>query len=486
MSVDKFAQIDDRMHDVDPGAIHIMQMVLGSKSPRFQMTFLKSLFTTHFQEESAKPIHLHLLTDKATQFILDGIIQSWRVDKLRTTFYAAEPIQSKITWMLSHHSATKVATMKMYLPEILNSTVPKVLLLDTDTVFLDDVVKLWDHFENFDKYQFLGMALEQAPMYFNFKKIRGRRVDHGYNAGIMLWDLRKLTQQKWESIWKPTFHRAFKISPYFGAAEQTLLNAVIVDNPAIFYPIPCTWNVQMFELGTPKLCKSTWNSPAGKDIPQPQLLHADKWNKLEHEFKLSGPNGESMYLIKYLKFVLSDADITTRYINIRSLFHMRNGYEFRKKLPSMKAFDIRNVMAKLHPGGRVLTPNTLCRTKLSEFEVWCGINDEFSFTIEHRIHPLYISGEYKKITQDESGVTLAIGAGFAQFSKIEEIAKQWNGPISLAIEATDLEAHKLLSKVENSHILRRRKNIFYHIVFQHPVSTSHLYILCNLLKIDLK
>ncbi|VUZ42701.1 unnamed protein product [Hymenolepis diminuta] len=89
------------------------------------MTFLKSLFTTHFKEPNATPIHLHLLTDKATQIILDGIIRSWRIDKLNTTFYAAEPIQSKITWMLSLHSATNVATMKMYLPEILNSTVPK-------------------------------------------------------------------------------------------------------------------------------------------------------------------------------------------------------------------------------------------------------------------------------------------------------------------------------------------------------------------------
>lgn len=43
----------------------------------------------------------------------------------------------------------------------------------------------------------------------------------------------------------------------------------------------------MFELGTPEVCKSTWNNPPGKDIPQPQLLHADRWNKREKEFKFS-------------------------------------------------------------------------------------------------------------------------------------------------------------------------------------------------------
>lgn len=78
---------------MDPGAIHIMQMVLGPKSARFEITFLKSLLATHFKSENATPIHLHFLTDAATQFILDGIISSWQIDRIKTTFYPSEPIQ---------------------------------------------------------------------------------------------------------------------------------------------------------------------------------------------------------------------------------------------------------------------------------------------------------------------------------------------------------------------------------------------------------
>ena len=55
----------------------------------------------------------------------------------------------------------------------------------------------------------------------------------------------------------------------------------------------------MFELGTPELCKSTWNSPPGCDFPDPELLHADRWNKRETEFRLNGTDwsGGSNYFI---------------------------------------------------------------------------------------------------------------------------------------------------------------------------------------------
>lgn len=83
------------MEERDPSAIHIMQMVLGSKSPRFQMVFLKSLLLHHFEkgEPNPAPIHLHFLTDSATRFIVEGILESWRLNQIRLTFYPAEPIQ---------------------------------------------------------------------------------------------------------------------------------------------------------------------------------------------------------------------------------------------------------------------------------------------------------------------------------------------------------------------------------------------------------
>lgn len=119
------------MKENDPEAIHIMQMLIGPKSARFQTIFLKSLFMHHFEmgQRNPKPIHFHFLTDNLTRNIIEAKMASWRVNNVSMSFYPAEPIQAKLEWMRSGHPATKVASMKLYLPEILNSSVSKVCLL---------------------------------------------------------------------------------------------------------------------------------------------------------------------------------------------------------------------------------------------------------------------------------------------------------------------------------------------------------------------
>ena len=83
-----------------------MQMILGSKATRFQSIFLKSLFAHHFVNQNTTdpaPIHLHLLTDKATCTILKGIMGSWNVANIRVTYYAAEQYQ------VNHHGYISLA-----------------------------------------------------------------------------------------------------------------------------------------------------------------------------------------------------------------------------------------------------------------------------------------------------------------------------------------------------------------------------------------
>ncbi|KAL5111334.1 LARGE xylosyl and glucuronyltransferase 2 [Taenia crassiceps] len=416
---DILSQVDINMEERDPSAIHIMQMVMGSKSPRFQMVFLKSLLMHHFEngQPNPAPIHLHFLTDDATRFIVEGILESWRLNQIRLTFYAAEPIQAKIGWMRSRHSATKVATMKMYLPEILNSTVAKVLLIDSDSVFMTDVVELWRHFDRFGRYQFLGMAIEQATMPFDFTRFGGNKRSFGYNAGIMMWYVQRLTQAKWDAIWQPTLKRTMAVYTWLPAAEQTLINTVILDNPDIFYLLPCTWNLQMYEAGHSEDCLSTWNRPPGDGVSEPKLLHADRVDKLETKF----------WLNESLKLAENVADITKRYIAIRSQYHMRDGYQFRHQPIEAPVFDFRKVMSRLHPNGQV---------------------------------------DHKKLTEDSNDVTLAVSFDITNFEELESLATHWNGFISAALHATDGEAHTLLIQIANSRELKNRNNIFYHVVYR--------------------
>ncbi len=86
--------VDNNLKEVDPTAIHIMQVIIGPGPCRLFTLFLKSLVFHHFKAGStdAAPLHLHLVTDNTTRVILEGILGSWRIPHLKYTMYPFEPI----------------------------------------------------------------------------------------------------------------------------------------------------------------------------------------------------------------------------------------------------------------------------------------------------------------------------------------------------------------------------------------------------------
>ncbi|VUZ39417.1 unnamed protein product [Hymenolepis diminuta] len=283
--------VDEKMNDTDPQAIHVMQTVMSSGTVRFHVIFLKSLILHHFERggPNAAPIHLHLLTDKASGYILEGILGSWRINKLRYTFYSAEPYYARVSWMKSNHYSGKVSTMKLYIPEILNSTVSKVILFDTDCLFMTDIVHLWNHFDHFKPLQFLGMAPEPFNVYYDLTEFGGGKQSFSYNGGVIMWNLQRLTMKKWEALYKPAYERALKVFTRLTAAEQTLMTVVIMENPEILYRLSCHWNFQLYEGVIPEECPSTWNRPPAPDLLDPLILHGDRYDKRELDFSLNEP-----------------------------------------------------------------------------------------------------------------------------------------------------------------------------------------------------
>ncbi len=54
---------------------------------------------------------------------------------------------------------------------------------------------------------------------------------------------------------------------------------------------------------------------------------------------------------------------------------------------------------------------------------------------------------------------------FHRFSELDEASKQWTGPISVSIYATDTETYLLQHHIDKSESLKGRQDISYHIVF---------------------
>ena len=64
---------------------------------------------------------------------------------------------------------------------------------------------------------------------------------------------------------------------------------------------------------------------------------------------------------------------------------------------------------------------------------------------------------------------------FDSIEILENAAEQWDGYISVAVHANDQQAHHLLNRVEKSPILNKRRNIFYHVVFQNRASCLFIF-----------
>ena len=69
-------------------------------------------------------------------------------------------------------------------------------------------------------------------------------------------------------------------------------------------------------------------------------------------------------------------------------------------------------------------------------------------------------------TSDKYDVTLVNHVNYDRVSLIERSLTNWDGPVSIAIQVTELQAPEIIDMILNSTILKNRKNITYHLMFR--------------------
>ena len=90
--------------------------------------------------------------------------------------------------------------------------------------------------------------------------------------------------------------------------------------------------------------------------------------------------------------------------------------------------------------------------------------------IVYRTHPYYL--EYDNSSISASDVTLITQLSVDRLQMLEPLCNHWPGPISLALYMTDAEAHEFLRYVIQTPVLRSRRNIACHIVYNCLLYTS--------------
>ena len=147
----------------------------------------------------------------------------------------------------------RCASSKLWIHDILPS-VELAIVLDVDTLFLENPIHLWELFFNsttFNTTIIYGAASEgnQPPygMYFeNVGDLWGELGDmkagpYGVNSGVLLVNLTLARHVNMSSKWLQIYNHVPSYSTY-KFFDQDLLNIFLHQNPEHYYPLPCKWN----------------------------------------------------------------------------------------------------------------------------------------------------------------------------------------------------------------------------------------------------
>ena len=136
----------------------------------------------------------------------------------------------------------------------------KLIILDADIKFMNDIKCLNDMFKNFSSSNIFGMAYENQPVYHNILSLyrsqnNGTNVgsppfkgNPGFNSGVMLVDLHKLRlSDRYEALLNTNTLRHLLDEYYFHGhlGDQDFYTLISLDNEDLFYILPCTWNRQL-------------------------------------------------------------------------------------------------------------------------------------------------------------------------------------------------------------------------------------------------
>ncbi|XP_037074991.1 xyloside xylosyltransferase 1-like isoform X2 [Pollicipes pollicipes] len=178
----------------------------------------------------------------------------------------ADQMKSLIEVMQEHFAPRKGTyynDVLFFLTTTMHRSLPRlkrVIMMDVDISVRADLALLDDHFERFSPENVMGLSLELSPVYRHVLEAHRRETGNltaggappagfpGLNSGVVLLDLarmrasRRYNQLMTEhEIRRRTARYRFK--GHLG--DQDLYTLLALDEPELFYVLPCGWNRQL-------------------------------------------------------------------------------------------------------------------------------------------------------------------------------------------------------------------------------------------------
>uniref|UniRef100_A0A8C0EFZ0 LARGE xylosyl- and glucuronyltransferase 2 n=1 Tax=Bubo bubo TaxID=30461 RepID=A0A8C0EFZ0_BUBBB len=391
--------------------LHVAIVCAGHNASRDVVTLVKSIL---FHRKN--PLHFHFITDSVAHQILQTLFQTWMVPSIHVSFYNADDLKPEVSWIPNKHYSGIYGLMKLTLTKALPSNLSKVIVLDTDITFATDIAELWAVFGKFSDKQVIGLVENQSDWYLgnlwkNHKPwpALGRGFNTG-ERGLPGWALQLMVHPGEAALGMGRLGKA-----------EDIFNAVIKQDPALVYRLPCFWNVQLSDHTRSEQCYT--------EVSDLKVIH---WNSPK---KLRVKNKHVEFFRNlYLTFLEYDGNLLRR-----ELFGCAS-------LPSPPSDQLQQALEELDEDDPCYD---FRRQHLTQ----------------HRVHLFFLQYEFLALPSP-TDVTLVAQLSMDRLQMLEAICKHWAGPISLALYMSDAEAQQFLRYAQASEVLSARRNVAYHIVYK--------------------
>lgn len=221
----------------DDAKIHIAVVACGhARSEEAIASIRSAILSTPFPEQ----LTFHIFHDKddGNDVLFAQQLSAWQATTAHFQFYL---YHSQLPEYYAHLFAP-CASQRLFLHELLS--VDRVLYVDSDTIFLEDVAHLWNEFEHFSVHTVAALAAEHEPShrhayykdeanhpYYNQGSV------HGLNSGVILLNLKILRANPWND---ELDH--FLVTYTLQYHDQDLLNLYFYHHPERLHLLSCRWN----------------------------------------------------------------------------------------------------------------------------------------------------------------------------------------------------------------------------------------------------
>ncbi|XP_054165134.1 xyloside xylosyltransferase 1-like [Oppia nitens] len=140
--------------------------------------------------------------------------------------------------------------------------IDKLIFLDIDIQFNDNIEKLYGQFSEFSDDALIGIAYEQQPVYWHIMHEYRRKVHNktdlgspppngwpGFNSGVLLMNLQRMRVSKLfnDQLLSTKFVDNICQKYYFGGhlGDQDFYTVTSFDYRYLFHVLPCNWNRQL-------------------------------------------------------------------------------------------------------------------------------------------------------------------------------------------------------------------------------------------------